>query len=166
MLFSGSTVNDLTIYGNLTGTFIGILCITFRITSHICQGCKNLKSVILHDSIKVIGDYAFMDCHKLEKINLPVGLERLGRSAFFNCYNLGEEITIWHKTKLIGLYAFGNCYKLKVVRCNGTAYIPFCEKFAFGDIRPINMTLIVPPNTKNGYIRIQEWQDFTNIIEE
>lgn len=130
------------------------------------KGCKDLKSVTLHDSTKVIDDFAFMDCHKLEKINLPVGLERLGRSAFFNCYNLGDEVTIWHKTKLIGLYAFGNCHKLKVIRCNGTAYIPYCEKFAFGDIRPINMTLIVPPNTKNGYIRIQEWQDFTNIVEE
>lgn len=130
------------------------------------KGCKNLKTVVIHDSTKVIGDYAFMDCKRLEKVNLPLAMERLGRSAFFNCINMGEEVTISHKTKLIGLYAFGNCHKLKVVRCDGTAYIPYCEKFAFGDIRPINKTLIVPPGTKPGYSRIQEWQDFVEIKEE
>lgn len=130
------------------------------------KGCKDLKSVVMHDSIKVIGDYAFMDCVKLEKVNLPLNMERLGRSAFFNCVNMGDEVTISHKTKLIGLYAFGNCHSLKTVRCDGTAYIPYCEKFVFGDVRPINKTLIVPPNTKSAYKRIQEWQDFVNIIEE
>ena len=130
------------------------------------KGCRNLENVEMHDSIKVIGDYAFMDCRNLEKVNLPLAMERLGRSAFFNCVKLGEEITISHKTKLIGLYAFGNCYNLKVIRCDGTAYIPFCEKFAFGDIRPIDKTLIIPPGTKNGYLRIQEWQDFVEIKEE
>ena len=130
------------------------------------KGCKNLKSVVMHDSIKIIGDYAFMDCRKLEKANLPMAMERLGRSAFFNCVNLGDEVTISYKTTLIGLYAFGNCHKLKTVRCDGTAYIPFCEKFVFGDIRPIDKTLIVPIGTKRAYIRIQEWQDFVNIIEE
>lgn len=130
------------------------------------KGCKNLKSVVMHDSTKVIGDYVFMDCYNLEKVNLPLAMERLGRSAFFNCVKMGEEVTISNKTKLIGLYAFGNCHSLKIIRCDGTAYIPYCEKFAFGDIRPIDKTLIVPPGTKRGYIRIQEWQDFVNIVEE
>ena len=130
------------------------------------KGCKDLKTVVMHDSIKVIGDFAFMDCRNLEKVNLPVGMERLGRSAFFNCVKMGDEVTISHKTKLIGLYAFGNCHSLKVVRCDGTAYIPYCEKFAFGDVRPINKTLIVAQGAKRGYLRIHEWQDFVNIIEE
>ena len=121
---------------------------------------------MMHDSTKVIGDYVFMDCYNLEKVNLPLAMERLGRSAFFNCVKMGEEVTISHKTKLIGLYAFGNCHSLKIIRCDGTAYIPYCEKFAFGDIRPIDKTLIVPPGAKRGYIRIQEWQDFVNIVEE
>jgi hypothetical protein len=130
------------------------------------KDCNSLKNVVMHDSIKVIGDFAFMNCYNLEKVNLPEAMERLGRSAFFNCVKMGEEVTISHKTKLVGLYAFGNCHSLKVVRCNGTAYIPYCEKFAFGDVRPINKTLIIAPGTKKGYSRIQEWQDFVNIIEE
>ena len=130
------------------------------------KGCTNLKTVIMHDSTKVIGDFAFMDCYNLEKVNLPAGMERLGRSAFFNCVKMGDEVTISYKTKLIGLYAFGNCHSLKVVRCEGTAYIPYCEKFAFGDVRPITKTLIVPLGAKKGYSRIHEWQDFVNIVEE
>ena len=137
-----------------------------EIESMAFKGCRNLKSVAIHDSTKVIGDYAFMNCVNLEKVNLPLAMERLGRSAFFNCVNLGNEITISHKTKLIGLYAFGNCHKLNIIRCDGTAYIPFCEKFAFGDVRPISKTLIVPPNTKSAYKKLQEWNDFVLIIEE
>lgn len=130
------------------------------------KGCKNLKEVVMHDSIKTIGDYAFMDCVRLQKANLPKGLERLGRSAFMNCVMWEGEVTISYKIKNIGLYAFGNCHNLKTIRCEATAYIPYCEKYAFGDIRPINKTLIVPLGTTNAYKRFQEWQDFKEIVEE
>lgn len=130
------------------------------------KGCKSLQKVVMHDSIKVVGDYAFMDCINLKTANIPLAMERLGRSAFFNCVKLGEEVTISHKAKLIGLYAFGNCHNLKVIRCDGTAYIPYCEKGAFGDVYPINKKLIVPPGTKNAYKHLQEWKDFSSIVEE
>lgn len=152
-------------FGNTGLKKVNIPAVT-EIEGMAFKGCKDLKTVVMHDSTKVIGDYAFMDCTKLEKVNLPLNMERLGRSAFFNCVNMGDEVTISHKTKLIGLYAFGNCHNLKTVRCDGTAYIPYCEKFVFGDVRPINKTLIVPPNTKTAYKKIQEWQDFALIIEE
>lgn len=129
------------------------------------MGNKNLKYVSLPDSLKFIGDYAFMDCHALKTLNIPEYIEIIGRSAFFNCYSWGEETTIGTTIKRIGLYAFGNCYSLKKVRCKSQVYLPYCEERAFGDVVPIEKTLVVYPGMKKAYMRIPVWQDFREIVE-
>ena len=55
---------------------------------------------------------------------------------------------------------------LKLFVAMETAYIPYCEKGAFGDVYPIDKKLIVPPGTKNAYMRLQEWKDFSSVVEE
>lgn len=128
--------------------------------------CANLKSVKLPDELKVIDNYAFMNCRNLLTVNIPEKIEIIGRSAFFNCEKLGDEIHIGRYIKRIGLYAFGNCYNLKRVYCYGEMYIPYCEAGAFGDVKPIKMTLIVPPGYSDAYTRLQVWKDFETVKEE
>lgn len=54
---------------------------------------ENLESVTFHDgSLKVIGEYAFSECGKLDNVALPSPLEELDSWAFSNCSSL-EHLT-------------------------------------------------------------------------
>lgn len=130
------------------------------------MGNRNLTTAVLPDSLKFIGDYAFMDCRVLRTLNIPKNIEIIGRSAFFNCYSWGDEIYIGANIKRIGIYAFGNCFGIKRVFCAGEMYLPYCEERAFGDVVPVDKTLIVFPGKKRAYMRMPVWQDFKEIIEE
>ena len=44
-----------------------------------------LRKVILPDTIKEIGDYAFAYCEKLEKPIIPVSVTKIGENIFANC---------------------------------------------------------------------------------
>lgn len=47
---------------------------TTEIGEYAFAGCTRLTSVVLHDRVDSIKDYAFMDCSSLSKINMPVVL--------------------------------------------------------------------------------------------
>lgn len=129
------------------------------------MGNRNLKYVSLPDSLTFIGDYAFMECRALKTLNIPKYIEIIGRSAFFNCYSWGEEAVIGTSIKRIGIYAFGNCFGIRRVRCEGEMYLPYCEERAFGDVVPVDKTLVVFPGMKKAYSRIPVWKDFKEIVE-
>ena len=46
--------------------------------------CKNLKKVVLPNSMETLGNYAFADCQKLETINIPEKLSYLGIGCLSN----------------------------------------------------------------------------------
>ena len=52
------------------------------------EGLPFLRKVILPESVKYIGDYAFCFCKNLEDINLPFGMQRIGKHAFHGCTSL------------------------------------------------------------------------------
>ena len=52
------------------------------------KGLPFLRKVILPESVKYIGDYAFCFCKNLEEINLPFGMQRIGKHAFHGCTSL------------------------------------------------------------------------------
>lgn len=51
-----------------------------------------LTKVILPDSLKVIGDWAFRYCSNLQEVTFPKNLERIGQSAFYDCFRLPKAI--------------------------------------------------------------------------
>ncbi|MCL2300839.1 MAG: leucine-rich repeat domain-containing protein [Firmicutes bacterium] len=57
------------------------------------NGCKGVRSIVLPESIEVIGTFSFCDCVRLHYITLPKGLREIQASAFKNCTQL-HEITI------------------------------------------------------------------------
>ena len=72
--------------------------------------CTDLKSVIFEEGsvCTSIGNFAFQSLTNLEHIDLPDGLETIGKSAFDGTTNLQEEI-VFPKTILsIGEKAFNN----------------------------------------------------------
>lgn len=72
--------------------------------------CKNLKTVILPQSLKIIGDSAFADCKKLTSIALPDGLERIANYAFGGAGL--TSIALPDSLSLIYTAAFKNCDNL------------------------------------------------------
>ena len=52
------------------------------------ESCKNLTTVKLPTTLKIIESDAFRNCASLSKINLPKGLEELGAYTFCGCSSL------------------------------------------------------------------------------
>ncbi|WP_072228520.1 leucine-rich repeat domain-containing protein, partial [Campylobacter coli] len=78
--------------------------------------CESLEEIILPDSLKSIGEYAFYDCC-LKKLKLNEGLEVIENYAFYKCESL-EEIILPDSLKSIGEYAFEKCSSLKNLNFN------------------------------------------------
>lgn len=70
-------------------------------------GCKSLKSVVIPNTIKTIGDCAFWNCQSLVSIFFPEGLEEIGNDAFEYCQNL-TDISFPESIRKIGRGAFGD----------------------------------------------------------
>lgn len=51
---------------------------------------ESIESIVLPDTIRKVGQWAFLDCRKLSNVELNEGLEKLDGSAFGSCYSLKE----------------------------------------------------------------------------
>jgi len=69
-------------------------------------GARNLKEVILSETLIIIGDRAFQDSSLIESIRIPNKVEHIGKLAFYDCLEL-SNITIPTSIKSIGYEAFG-----------------------------------------------------------
>ena len=61
-----------------------------------------------------IGDYAFMDCVKLQSIVLPNTIQEVGYSAFQGCILL-KNITLPQSVVTVGSYGFKGCISLEKI---------------------------------------------------
>lgn len=80
------------------------------VTKILGNGFKNLttlQSVILPDTVTIIGEDAFKGCTGLESVSLSNTLQTIGQSAFSGC-TLLTEITIPSSVTRIESYAFYN----------------------------------------------------------
>lgn len=69
------------------------------------QDAKKIKQIKLPDTLRKIGNRAFVGCEKLKKIVLPKNLNYIGKSTFSGCYNLEKVVFKTNKAK-IGKNAF------------------------------------------------------------
>lgn len=86
--------------------------------------------VIVPKTVQTIGSLAFSRRSKLKKVQLPEGLDRIGRDAFSDCDAL-EEIVIPASVTTIDAYAFGGCENLKKVTFLNT--VKHLSRTAFSD---------------------------------
>ena len=71
-------------------------------------GNLKLKSLVIPDSVKVIGDGAFVYCGHMASLTLPAELTTIGAQAFYSCATL-TELTLPDTVSIIGDYAFYKC---------------------------------------------------------
>ena len=83
----------------------------------------NLSSISVPPTVTRIGDYAFMGFSSVGSIDLPEGLEYLGRDAFDDCNNLSYD---------------GDYYNLKVF--NGWVLGPESGEFGYSSIESADMS--------------------------
>ena len=76
--------------------------------------CDSLISVIIPNSVTIIGDWAFWNCYSLTSINIPNSVTTIGNSVFKNCISL-TSITIPNSVTTIGRSAFTGCTNLTSV---------------------------------------------------
>jgi hypothetical protein len=77
-------------------------------------GCAKLKSVIIPDSVTEIEGYAFYECRSLTTVVIPASVKKIGKRAFYSCYGL-KSVVIPDTDIIIGVYAFEDCYCLRSV---------------------------------------------------
>ncbi len=86
----------------------------WKIPDNAYSNCKNLKEIILPDTITEIGSYAFKGCANLTQITLPESLENIGGYAFQNCTGL-TEFTVPKNVVKIGSSMLNGCSALTKV---------------------------------------------------
>ena len=52
------------------------------------EGCTNLKSITVPESVKRIGTAAFKDCSGVDTLTIPEGVKKIEARAFYNCTGL------------------------------------------------------------------------------
>ncbi len=104
----------------------------------ICEGVKvlknytffwkdYLKSVILPDSLEVIGTDAFTSCRELSNVKMSRNLVEIRPYAFNGCHNI-ESLELPDSLKTIGECAFLNCDKLVITAPAGSYAIKYAKE--------------------------------------
>ena len=77
------------------------------------ENCRSITSIEFGEnpSLIKIGKWAFYNCHQLENINLPEGVEEIGAAAFYGCA-YAQTAHLPASVQSIGDNAFALCSKL------------------------------------------------------
>ena len=117
-----------------------------RIDDYSFNGCENLESILISESVTDIGSGAFQYCEKLKNIAIPKGVTNIGAQAFMYCKTL-TRIIVPDSVTDIGERAYAFCTKLtEITLSNGITKIDertFEECISLASITiPNNVTLV------------------------
>ena len=87
-----------------------------------------IKKITLSENLLEIPARAFENCSLLETVNIPDSVERIGDTAFKNCFCLTK---LYIENASIGYSAFENCKGLRTVEMGLNAYT--VDAYAFRD---------------------------------
>ena len=102
-------------------------------------GLENLTTANIPSSVKILGNFAFAECHRLSNITIS-GVEQIGRNCFYSCRTL-TGITLPEGLRAIGDQAFYCCYSLtgitvpSSVESLGSMVFSYCMNLAYADVK-------------------------------
>ena len=110
------TADDTTVW---TPAYIGGLPVT-EILYNVYYTNKNIKKIVIPETITVINQAQFAGCSKLEEVIILGDITEIGAKAFYNCENLIKvnssnegELLLPNAVETIGQQAFGYCKSIK-----------------------------------------------------
>ena len=83
--------------------------------TNMFNGCDNLTTVKLPESLTTIADGSFANCSALNHVTIPDNVTKIGTSAFCLC-NALSDITLGRGLTTIGDFAFKNCDSLETIQ--------------------------------------------------
>ncbi len=128
-----------------------------KIGNYAFTDCLAFTSVIINHNVTSIGAYAFYGCTGLSKIELPHGVTSIGQNAFYGCSAL-QSVTLGDRVQSIGEQAFYGCSNLREVICR-TKNLPTAASNTFGYAQE-NMYLYVPYTSLEYYRNTVPWNTF------
>lgn len=103
------------------------------IEDHVFEGNTALKTITFEgENVTYIDDYAFYNCTALQAINIPSGVEKIGKYAFSGCSGL-TRVRIPYSVSSIGDYAFQGCVNAKFYIVKGSYAAEWLVKNGFAD---------------------------------
>ena len=100
---------------------------------------SQVKTFILGENVKIIGDHAFEGCSCVTSVIIPNSVTSIGNAAFANCIELADVY----------------CY---------AEQIPTTGNDVFKDSYINYITLYVPASAANAYKMTAPWSEFGNIV--
>lgn len=109
-----TSVNVLNLMKNLKHLIIGgnVTEIADNFLPVVYPSTEYLRTLVIGDSVKTIGNYAFKACHVLKEVEIGDNVESIGEGAFYLCWDL-ETVHLNGGLKTIGNEAFAECNSLK-----------------------------------------------------
>lgn len=98
-----------------------------KIGSQAFSGCVELKSIVLPLELKVLEEYVFHECESLSEIVLPVGMTTIKAFAITLCYGL-QKIEIPDSVVQIEEDAIGYNDQAKIYASEGSAADKYAKK--------------------------------------
>lgn len=125
---------------------------------------SGLKKITLPLSLEKLNPSAFYDCMELQQINLEncTLLESIGSQAFAYCEKL-EHIILPVSLAEIGSYAYMECTGITSITSKSPT--PPVAVNAFGELDVSKITLNIPNETKSKYMFAPTWEDFVLVNE-
>lgn len=150
----------LNLYGNPHYKLIKVFPHAFRysipddvveIGRNVLEGCDNIDSIVIPDSVKTVHedafsgskikmvkvghgvtalpDYCFSDCELLEEVDISDSVSSIGRSCFCNCINI-KSIKLSDNVTFLGANSFSGCKNLQSIKLGNSIENIFEETFA------------------------------------
>ena len=116
----------------------------------IFQGCENLKTIVIPESVKIIDKGAFYGCSSLESINIPTGITRIEESSL---RATGLKSVEFHAgVTYFGTYAFRDCKQLTEVVINAPEFTMEGNTFGIMAAPFTPMTIYVANDEMKAYV--------------
>lgn len=78
---------------------------------------RNIRSVVIPNSVEVLGEGVFKDCYNLQSVTLSKKLTEIPAEVFFGCRSL-NNVKLPDSVTQIGASAFENCWRLSDITLN------------------------------------------------